>query len=126
MVGCEVGLFVLKMTCAIKDVVAFAAIVHKNLMTTQGQAQRDDRDRIYGFVTNAIFYLKKSLVKLNQLVTMQQAIDAEASGAKLPNPVAHVRQWASNASSFAARSVDMLLDVLSTFLAKSTEDCKTV
>ena len=56
--SCEVGLSVLKMTCAVKDVVAFAAIVHNNLMTTQGQAQRDDRDGIYGFVTNAIFYLK--------------------------------------------------------------------
>ena len=126
MVSCEVGLFVLKMTCAIKDVVAFAAIVHKNLLSTQGQAQRDDRDRIYGFVTSAIFYLKKSIVKLQQLVSESDSIEAESSGVKLPNPVAHVRQWSSNASSFAARSVDMLLDVFSTFLAKSTENCKTV
>ena len=126
MVSCEVGLFVLKMTCAIKDVVAFAAIVHKNLLSTQGQAQRDDRDRIYGFVTSAIFYLKKSIVKLQQLVSESDSIEAESSGVKLPNPVAHVRQWSSNASSLAARSVDMLLDVFSTFLAKSTENCKTV
>ena len=116
LVSCAVGLFVLKMTCAIKDVVAFAAIVHKNLLTTQGQAQIDDRDRIYGFVTNAIFYLKKSLVKLQQLVGESDSIEAESSGVKLPNPVAHVRQWSSNASSFAARSVDILLDVFSTFL----------
>ena len=126
MVSCEVGLFFLKMTCAIKDVVAFAAIVHKNLLSTQGQAQRDYRDRIYGFVTNAIFYVMKSLIKLQQLVSESDSIEAESSGVKLPNPVAHVRQWSSNASSFAARSVDMLLDVFSTFLAKSTEDCKTV
>ena len=126
MVSCEVGLFVLKMTCAIKDVVAFAAIVHNNLLTTQGQAQRDDRDRIYGFVTNAISYLKKSFVNQQQLVGEIESIEAESSGVKLPNPVAHVRQWSSNASSFAARSVDMLLDVFSTFLAKSTEDCKKV
>ena len=126
MVSCEVGLFVLKMTCAIKDVVAFAAIVHKNLMTTQGQKQRDDRDRIYGFVTNAIFYLKKSSVKLQKLLEESNSIEVESSGLKFPNPVAHVRQWASNASSFAARSVDMLLDIFSTFLAKSTEDCKKV
>ena len=125
-VSCEVGLFVLKMTCAIKDVVACAAIVHKNLMSTQGQKQRDDRDRIYGFVTNAIFYLKKSSVKLHELVGESNSIEVESSGLKFPNPVAHVRQWASNASSFAARSVDMLLDIFAAFLAKSTEDCKKV
>ncbi|MDA8582829.1 hypothetical protein N9L68_01325 [bacterium] len=116
----------MKMTCAIKDVVAFAAIGHNNLLTTQGQAQIYDRDHIYGFVTNAIFYLKKSLVKLQQLVGESDSIEAESSGVKLLNPVAHVRQWSSNDSSFAARSVDMLLDVFSTFLAKSTENCKKV
>ena len=126
MVKCEVGLFVLKMTCAIKDVVAFAAIVHKNLLSTQGQAQRDDRDRIFGFVSNAIFYLKRSVAKLQQLVGENDSIEAESSGVKLPNTVEHVRQWASNASSFAERSVDTLLDVFSTFLSKSTENCKKV
>ena len=126
MVSCEVGLFVLKMTCAIKDVVAFAAIVHKNLLSTQGQVQTDDRDRIFGFVSNAIFYLKRSVAKLQQLVGENDSIEAESSGVKLPNTVEHVRQWASNASSFAARSVDTLLDVFSTFLSKSTENCKKV
>ena len=77
-------------------------------------------------MTNAIFYLKKSSVKLQQLLEESNSIEVESSGLKFPNPVAHVRQWASNASSFAARSVDILLDVFSTFLAKSTENCKKV
>ena len=64
--------------------VAFAAIVHNNLMTTQGQAQRDDCDRIYGFVTNAIFYPKKTLVKLQQLVGENDSIEAESSGCQAP------------------------------------------
>ena len=124
--SCEFGLFVLKMTCAIKDVVAFAAIVHTNVMSTRCQTQIDDRVRIYVFVTNALSYLKKSLAKLNRLVGESNAFEAESLRVKLPNPVARVRQWASNASSFAARSVDMLLDVFSTFREKSTEDCKEV
>ena len=109
-VSCEVGLF-LNMTCAIKDVVAFAAIVRTNLAYTRCQKQRDDRDRIYGLVTNALFYIKKSLAKLNRLVLESNAFEAESSRVKPPNPVARARQWASNVSSFAARPVDMLLDL---------------
>ena len=51
-------------------------------------------------------------------------MEVESPRVKLLNQVAHVSRWASNASSFAARSVDMLLDVFSTLLAKSTEGCK--
>ena len=77
-------------------------------------------------MTNAIFYLKKSSANINRLVGEINAMEVESSRVKLPIPVAHGWQWASNASSFAARSVDMLLDVFSTFLEKSTEDCKKV
>lgn len=125
-VSCEFGLFVLEMTCRVKDVVVFAATLHMNLMSTRCQHQNDNRDRIYGFVTNALSYFKKSLAKLNRLVGESNAFEAESSRFKLLNPVARVRQWASNASSFAARPVDMSLDVLSISLAKSAEDCRKV
>ena len=85
------------MTCAIRDVVPVATMVHNNLMITKSQAQRNDRGRIY-VLTNALFYPKKSLAKLNRLVFESNAFEAESSRVKLPNPVARVRQWASNAS----------------------------
>ena len=61
-VSCEVGLF-LKMTCAIKDVVAPAAIVHNNLMT-KGNG---------GKVNNGLNDLAKS-ADIEAKLSMQEAV----------------------------------------------------